>query len=141
MWTRRGVLELGLGSWLLSQGLPGLARAAATPKTTSLPRYFCFIYLGGGIDQILTTDPKSRSDLERWVDLPYAPKQVIETPHFPLGPHLAPLAPHSARLALINGVRTRTVSHQTGALQSSRMRTKASFHMPTIQDLVGSKRD
>ncbi|HTL33408.1 MAG TPA: DUF1501 domain-containing protein [Kofleriaceae bacterium] len=105
------------------------------------PRYFLVVYLGGGIDQILTTDPKKRSEIAPTTNRPYEDRDIIHEGGLRLGPFMAPMKRHAKRLTIINGIVTATVSHQTGALQHSRMKVGAEFEMPAIADLIGLYRD
>jgi hypothetical protein len=105
------------------------------------PRYFLSIYLGGGIDQILTTDPKRKSQIAATTDRPYQDREIISEGGLQLGPLMAPIRHHAKRLTIINGVVTATVSHQTGALQHSRMKIGNDWDMPALVDLIGLARD
>jgi len=138
MISRRNFVSLvGLAS--LGTIVRPWTRAAAAPSKRA--RYFLSFYLGGGIDQILTTDPKKRSQIAPTTDRPYGDKDIIAEGDMQLGPFMAPIRRHAKRLTIINGVVTATVSHQTGALQHSRMKLGADFEMPGIADLIGAHRD
>jgi hypothetical protein len=93
------------------------------------------------MDAIFTTDPKTRSEVEPWVDLPYGPNQIREAGGVRLGPHLAPLLPFADRLAVLNGVQVRTANHQTGRAQFHRLRTGVIDGMPGLLELIGRMRE
>jgi uncharacterized protein (DUF1501 family) len=112
---------------------------AATRRATS-PRYFLSLFLSGGIDAVFTTDPKTRADVEAWVDVPYAPSAIVDAGGLRLGPHFAPLAKHAPRMAIVNGVQVRTANHNTGREQLLRMRTGTRAEMPTIMQAIGLRK-
>jgi uncharacterized protein DUF1501 len=143
--TRRDVLKLGAMSCLLSQGIirRAIAETVPAPQPTSkkVPRYYLLIKLGGGHDAVLTTDPKARSEVESWVDVPYRSDAIVDAGKMTLGPQLAALRPYTSQLALINNVQTRTVNHPTGNRQFVRLRTSVSARMPSVLDIIGAARD
>lgn len=144
MWTRRDVLSLGLltgASWSLSTGLPRrtLAQPAA-PRTTPRARYTCIILLSGGIDPVYTLDPKLRDEVEAEVDLPYAPEAIVSSGEVKLGPHFAPLVRHAGKMAIVRGVALNTANHNTGLMQLLRLKTDVHAQMPSLLELIGSRR-
>ena len=142
MITRRNLLHwLGVGTALAASGIvpSRVRRSLASPS--SAPRNFLMILLQGGIDQILTTDPKTRSQIEPFVDRPYRDRDVITEAGVHLGPVLKPLRRHANRLTIVNAVLNATVSHQTGALQHSRLKIGNDLQMPSVVDLIGLHRD
>jgi hypothetical protein len=100
-----------------------------------------FVFLGGGIDAVCTTDPKLRVDVESGIDVPYGAADIVEAGPLLLGPHLRPLARWAPRLAIVNGVQVRTANHPTGAMQLLRMRTGVSRHIPSLAEILGVYRD
>lgn len=142
-WSRRDLLRAGLAAAIVSSTFTrGIAAPTPSRPSALKPRYFCIIYLGGGMDAVLTTDPKTRAEVEPLIDVPYPANAIIDTgAGVGVGPLLAPMVPHMSRLAVVNGVRTRTVSHQSGATQISRMRAGVAPEMPSICDILGSHRD
>ena len=118
---------------------PAWQTASAAPRKHA--RYFLGIYLGGGIDQILTTDAKKRTQIAPTTDRPYQDRDIISERGMHLGPLMAPVRRHAHKFTIINGVVTATVSHQTGALQHSRLKLGATFEMPAAVDLIGLHRD
>jgi uncharacterized protein (DUF1501 family) len=138
MWTRRDVLHLGLGPLALARA-PG--RAGARRGGQRPPAYVLFIVLGGGIDAVYTTDPKTRGEVEPDIDVPYEPSDIIATGNLRLGPHLAPLAPWAGRLAIVNNVQVRTAGHEPGFNQLLRMRMGHHARLPTLLEVIGEARD
>lgn len=134
---RRMMLKLAAGA-LVAARTP---LAAAAPSPTPGPRYFVFIFLSGGIDAIRTFDPKSRSEVEPWVDLPYASKDIVTSGNVTLAPDAAALAPLASRLAVVRGIEVSTAAHGPGAEHFDRMRTRGVAQMPTIYELLGKTRD
>lgn len=139
--TRRDLLRW-IGAASLLRAVGGGDRAVASVGGGTAPlRYFLLVYLGGGIDQILTTDPKTRSQIEPYVDRPYRDSDIISEGGLHLGPILKPLRRHAGQLTIVNGVLTATVSHQTGALQHTRLKIGSDLEMPSIVDLIGLHRE
>jgi hypothetical protein len=126
--------------------LPSLpALSAALPKVPSLrrpaPRYWIQILAAGGVDAIVTLDPKTPSDVERWVDLPYGANAIHEAAGIPLGPHFEGLRPVARELTILKGVAVSTANHPTGTTQYLRLRRGTDASAPTFLDLVGLHRD
>src|SRR5262245_48954950 len=140
MWNRRDVLKLGMSSWLLSRGLPRPVGAQPT-QIANKPRYYVFVMLAGGYDSVLTVDPKSKSEVESWVDVPYRSNDIVPAGGLALGPHFAPLAKWSQRMAIVNGVKVFTANHNSGGWQSHRLKTFVTESMPTITDILAGQRD
>jgi uncharacterized protein (DUF1501 family) len=141
MASRRDFLKIGLGSFLSLHGLARRASGAGSARPGRGPRYFVSIFLSGGIDAIYTTDPKAASEVESFVDVPYAKNAIVEAGDVRLGPHFAPLARHVSRLAIVNGIQVHTANHNTGTEQFVRMRTRTHPQMPPFFQLVGRHRD
>lgn len=57
------------------------------------------VNLNGGFDSVYATDPKLRTDVESWVDVPFSRDAIVTSGNLQLGPHFAPLAPFSGRMA------------------------------------------
>ncbi len=88
--------------------------AAALAKGTALaPRYQVLIVLAGGVDSVLTVDPKDVSRVRGKIDTGYTAAERIQGKRRLFGPLMGPLARHDERLALVHGVRMDTVSHET----------------------------
>lgn len=111
------------------------AAPATTPVTGSTPRYFLRVMMSGGIDPIYTVDPKTRSQVEPWVDRPYTANEIVEVGGIRLGPHFKQLASHAKRIAFLNSVEVETVAHQPAfviALAMSQTPTALPLH-----DVIG----
>ncbi|MBX7101758.1 MAG: DUF1501 domain-containing protein [Myxococcaceae bacterium] len=102
--------------------LPSLARATEAPRPRTAPKALVHILLQGGMDAILTTDPKERRELNPDIDLPYAPEDIRTVGATRVGPLFKVLEPWVPRLAILNGVQCSTVSHLTGVQQAKEMR-------------------
>jgi uncharacterized protein (DUF1501 family) len=141
MWNRRDILKLGLSSWLLSQGTSRSGRAQNPRSAATKPRYYVFVLLAGGYDSVLTVDPKTRSEVEQWVDVPYRSNEIVSAGGLALGPHFAPLAKWAPQMAIINGIRVETANHHYGAWQAHRLKIFVNESMPAITDILGGHRD
>jgi uncharacterized protein (DUF1501 family) len=141
MASRRDFLKIGLGSFLSLHGLARRASGAGSARPGRGPRYFASVFLSGGMDAIYTTNPKTPSEVESFVDVPYAKDAIVEAGGFRLGPHFAPLARHVSRMAIVNGIQIHTANHNTGTEQFVRMRTRTHPQMPPFFQLVGRHRD
>jgi hypothetical protein len=139
MVTRRELLKLSLGAALLSRSRGSHASRRASFKT----RYFVTVVLGGGIDAIMSTDPKSRAQVETWVDVPYNANEIVTRGRTPLGPLLAPLVQMKSplRAAILNGVLVATASHPAGLLHLARLKSGADRTEPTIHDVLSAHRE
>jgi len=127
----------GLAAALASLAVvPRLSRATAPRRTP----YHLFVMLGGGIDAILTLDPKTRTEVDPSVDLPYDARSIHSTGELTLGPNMVSLAPWAGRAAVLRGVLTSSVAHDPAVYQLLLMRRGiplGSKHV-TFLDLVGS---
>lgn len=99
------------------------------------------VFLSGGFDPVLTTDPKERSEAEPWVDIPYAQSAILNSGRIRLGPLFEPFARNGIRMSVLNGVKVNTANHHTGTLQFSRFRTGINDRAPTLLDILGARRD
>jgi hypothetical protein len=149
MLTRRQVLGTAAAASVLSglrlSGLLGVgprARAqAASRPSFAPPRYFVTVFLRGGIDAVYTTDPKTRSEVDADVDVPYGANDIVDAGKMQFGPHFRPLARWAPELAVVRGVQVTTANHETGAFQMMRLRTNVEPTMPSLQDIIGAHRD
>jgi hypothetical protein len=139
MWARRDVLRLGLASALLSVGMSGRTRPEYRPPVKA-PKYFVFVHLYGGMDAILTTNPRTRDSVDSSVDLPYEANAIKARGNACFGPALAPLTPFARDLVVINGVQVRTVGHQPGADQFVRLRLGSQGDLPSLFDILAEHR-
>jgi len=136
MLTRRDTLRLSAASWLLA----GVPRALAEPALTG-PRYFVTLFLRGGIDGVLTLDPKTRADVDAKVDVPYGPDQIVDAGTLQLGPQLSGLKPWASKLAIVKGIQVHIANHESGAYQLLRMRSGVTSNMPSLYELIGQRRE
>jgi hypothetical protein len=111
---------------------------AAKPGTG--PRYWIQIVPAGGIDAVLTTDPRTRTGVLAGVEVPYAPKDIVEGKGMQLGPHFKGLAAWSDKLAIVNGVRVNTANHETGMEQVARMRTRTTPRSNSVFEILAAHR-
>lgn len=127
----------GLAAGLASLAVvPRLSRATAPRRTP----YHLFVLLGGGIDAILTLDPKTRREVDPSVDLPYDARSIHSTGELTLGPDIVSLAPWAGRAAVLRGVLTSSVAHEPAVYQLLLMRRGIPLgakHV-TFLDLVGA---
>ncbi|MBK7861686.1 MAG: DUF1501 domain-containing protein [Archangiaceae bacterium] len=93
------------------------------------------------MDSAYTIDPKTRSEVDGWVDVPFAPSQLREAGELRFAPPFHPLLPFARHMAVLKGVELHTANHVTGQLQFVRMKTGVSRSMPSILDILGSTRD
>jgi uncharacterized protein (DUF1501 family) len=108
-------LAAGLASLTV---VPRLSRATARPRTP----YHLFVLLGGGIDAILSLDPKTKSEVDPSVDLPYDARGIHSTGELAFGPNMVSLAPWAGRAAVLRGVLTSSVAHPPAIAQLMLMR-------------------
>src|SRR3954469_12114402 len=97
----------------LAAGLASLAVVPRSSRATARPRtpYHLFVLLGGGIDAILSLDPKTRAEVDPSVDLPYDARSIHSTGELAFGPNMVSLAPWAGRAAVLRGVLTSSVAH------------------------------
>jgi uncharacterized protein (DUF1501 family) len=149
--SRRDLLRAGLGAsvaGLLGAALPSLGcRRKVSPEevvarrpSAKGPRYYIQILLSGGHDTLYTTDPKTPAQVDPHVALP-AQNKVVTHGDLRLGPQFAKLERFAGRLAVVNGVQTRTVNHDTGFNQYFRLATNVNAATPTVLDILGARRD
>jgi uncharacterized protein (DUF1501 family) len=127
----------GLAAGLASLAVvPRLSRATAPQRTP----YHLFVLLGGGIDAILTLDPKTRTEVDPSVDLPYDARSIHSTGELTLGPNMVSFAPWAGRAAVLRGVLTSSVAHDPAIYQLLLMRRGIPLggNHVTFLDLVGA---
>jgi uncharacterized protein (DUF1501 family) len=137
-------LSLGRRQFLRLAALATLARPSlgwADARPRKGPRRYLSVLLSGGIDAVYSADPKTRAEVEPWVDVPYPASAIVEAGGLLLGPHFAPLAPFAKRLAILKGVRVRTANHNTGTEQFARMKTNTVPEMPTLLQILGEQKE
>ena len=112
--TRRqflgGAASIAVSASMVSR----VARAANAPFVRGKPRALVQIFLRGGIDSILMTDPKRKVEVASNIDVPYAETDILRIGGVSVGPCLRDLERFLPRLTILNGVVGSTVSHETG---------------------------
>lgn len=136
MWTRRDFLKASAvaGAAMTLSRWEKPAGAASIPRR---PRRLVQIRLTGGIDGILSTDPKTRRDVLPEIDLPYDDTAILESKGFRLGPLCHWLEPYLHKTAIINGVICSTVAHATGTRQVRQMRRVYPIGSPGMSSVLG----
>lgn len=121
-------------SFLAGSGAAALATTLGTPgalaATTSAtrPRFLVQLFLRGGIDAILTTDPKLRDQVDPEVDLPYDEQQIIDLGTHRIGPLFAQLRDEVPAMAIVNAIDHGTVAHDYGLNNIVHMRRLYPLH-------------
>jgi uncharacterized protein (DUF1501 family) len=142
MIDRRGFLirSAAVAGTLLA--VPRSVARAAARAAPGRPRALIQIVLPGGMDALLTTDPKPRSELAPLIDVPYAWEDIALAPSGRprFGPLMRPILPLASRIAVVNGVVGATVSHTTGEAQLKQLRRTFAPKAPEITQLVGALR-
>ena len=138
--TRRNILKWGIAGGL-SASLPLLGRhekavASTGRRTHGRPRYVVTIMPAGGLDTVLTVDPKSRAEVEHWVDVPYASNEIVDAHGVPMGPLCGELTRWSSKLAILKGVRMGAVNHPGGTWNLMRLRPNSTPDMPAFLEIV-----
>src|SRR5215813_3010614 len=138
MITRRGLIRgiagAGLASLLIRNRGRGKAFAQST-RGSQRPRYFVNIIMGGGVDPVYTADPKTRSEVDKDIDIPFEASEITQAAGLKLGPHWRPLAPIAADLLVLRGVHVGTANHEMGLATAVRMRTAVELGMPSVIDV------
>ena len=129
---------VGGAAGALACALRPTGRSHAAPRKA--PRALVIVQLSGGMDPIMTLDPKTPSEVESWVDNPVRAADIIEAGNIRLGPQLAPLARWAPKMAVVHGVQVESVNHASAIWQLVRMKTVVSERMPGILDLVARHR-
>jgi hypothetical protein len=105
------------------------------------PRAFVQLVLHGGLDAVLTTNPRTASEVEPGIDVPYRADEIVDAGSLRLGPHFLPLRGVADGLAIVNGVQVQTANHNSGSRQIIRLKTGVDRRMPALLQLVGDQRD
>jgi uncharacterized protein (DUF1501 family) len=135
--NRRSFLSgvVGAGVALRLRSVAGAAQASPAGRR---PRMLIHILAQGGIDAILTTNPKSKSSIDPRVDLPYGEREITESGPVALGPLFAPLAPYLKHAAILNGVAGGTVAHLYGVRQAHQLRSRFPSGSPGLTGTIGA---
>jgi uncharacterized protein (DUF1501 family) len=135
--TRRsflGAALAGTASTLLSE-----QASAWDGSLGSLHRqYVVSIFLWGGLDGVLTVDPKDAATVGSRIEPGYRADERRQGAHRLYGPFMGELVRHDAELCLVHGVRTDTVAHPLGQRFVQRGRAKASAREPWLGDVLGA---
>src|SRR5579871_5259809 len=113
--SRRDLLK-----WALLTPSSTLAATAGTSpwngadEQAPRPHYIVLIHLSGGVDTVLTVDPKISAASGGSIDCGYGPDERIRGKRRFYGPQIGPLIRHESDLCLIHGVRIDTVAHPDG---------------------------
>ena len=111
-WSRRQLLQAAAAGAAAALCPVAPRRAVATGRTA--PTKLVHVFLRGGFDAILTTDPKVGKDVDATIDIPYAANQIIDVGGARVGPLFAGMKQHVPAMAMLNGVDNGTVGHGTG---------------------------
>lgn len=116
----------------------GLPRAHAS--TARRPTAFVQLFLHGGIDQILTTNPRRRGEVDPRVDVPYEEHDIVTQGGVRVGPLLAGLGPLLERVAIVSGVRVMSLAHKTATDNVRQMRSLVvNDQDPGIATTIGAR--
>jgi hypothetical protein len=101
-------------------------------------QYVVSIFLWGGLDGVLTVDPKDATTSGSRIEPGYRADERLPGTHRLYGPLMGELLRHDADLCLVHGVRTDTVAHPLGQRFVQRGRVKASASAPELGALLGA---
>ncbi|KFE65302.1 DUF1501 domain-containing protein [Hyalangium minutum] len=135
--TRRSLLGAALAGTAGSL-LPGQASAWNGSLGSSPRQYVVSVFLWGGLDGVLTVDPKDAALTRGRIEPGYRADERRQGTHRMFGPLVGDLLRHDAALCLIHGVRTDTELHPVGERTAQRGRVKASAHEPWLGELLGA---
>lgn len=133
--TRRTFLGAALAGSAGSL-LPGPVQAW---KDGAAPRqYVVSIFLWGGLDGVLTVDPKDVTATGGRIEPGYRADERRQGTHRLFGPFIGGLLRHDADLCLVHGVRTATMAHPVGERTVRHGRTKPAANAPLLGELLGA---
>lgn len=118
--------------------LPGQALAWDGALGGSRRQYVVSVFLWGGLDGVLTFDPKDAALTHGRIEPGYRSDERQKGTHRLFGPLMGGLLRHDADLCLVQGVRTDTEFHPIGERTVQRGRVKASAQDPWLGDLLGA---
>ncbi|WP_224370153.1 DUF1501 domain-containing protein [Hyalangium versicolor] len=135
--TRRSLLGAAVagtaGTLLSGQGSVSEGLLGSSPR-----QYVVNIFLWGGLDGVLTVDPKDATASGHRIQPGYRPDERRQGSHRLFGPLMGALSRHDAELCLVHGVRTETLAHPLGERFVRRGRVKASARAPWLGELLGA---
>jgi hypothetical protein len=135
--TRRSFLGAALAGTAGSL-LPGSVPDWNDPWGSSHRQYVVNIFLWGGLDGVLTVDPKDATASGGRIEPGYRAGERLQGTHRLFGPLIGGLLRHDAGLCLVHGVRTGTVAHPLGERTAQRGRVNAPTSAPWLGDLLGA---
>lgn len=135
--TRRSLLGAALAGTAGSL-LPGQASAWDGVLGGAHRQYVVNVYLWGGLDGVLTVDPKDAALTGGRIEPGYRSDERQKGAHRLFGPLMGGLLRHDADLCLVHGVRTDTELHPIGERSVQRGRVKASVQAPWLGDVLGA---
>jgi hypothetical protein len=122
----------------LAAGLGARQRVAAADQRADEPRrHLVTIVLSGGVDCVLTIDPKDPSTGSQ-VECGYKASERLRGKRRFYGPLMGDLMRHEESLCLIHGVRSDTVAHMNGLAMIYRGTIDLSPSTPWIGDVIGA---
>jgi hypothetical protein len=130
--TRRGFLQLA-GGVALASALPSPAFAAGVKRPKKLVHFF----LKGGMDAVMSTDPRVRKDADAIVNIPYAEHEIKTIGPHRVAPAFAALGAYLPRMAIVNGVACGTVAHETGEMAIHHMQRSYLQHGRALVGTIG----
>lgn len=135
--TRRSLLGAALAGTAGSL-VAGPASAWDGSLGASRRQYVVSVFLWGGLDGVLTVDPKDAALTGESIEPGYRSDERRHGTHRLFGPLIGGLLRHDAELCLVHGVRTDTELHPIGERTVQRGRVKASVHDPWLGDVLGA---
>jgi hypothetical protein len=143
MFTRRAVLRSLAAGALALGARPAfrIAPASAQGVKRSRPRFYIQVIPSGGMDAVWGADPKTRSDVEKSIDVPYDANKIIDAKVAHLAPGFAPLAKWMPRLAIVNAFRQNSANHPAGLVHATCCMNNATPGLPSMLELLGTRRD
>jgi uncharacterized protein (DUF1501 family) len=135
--TRRSFLGAALAG-TAGTLLPGHESAWSEPLGAPHRQYVVNILLWGGLDGVLTVDPKDATAARGRIEPGYRPEERRQGTQRLYGPLMGALLQHDADLCLVHGVRTDTVVHPLAERFVQRGRVRAAASDPWLGDLLGA---
>src|SRR5207253_2475417 len=114
---------------------PAPARSGGAKEARARPHYMVQVVLAGGVDAVLTVDPKTSGP---GIDPGYREQERLRGKRRMYGPLFKELLRHEGDLSLVHGVRVDTVSHPEGHLMLLKGRVTSSESAPFAGDQLGA---
>jgi uncharacterized protein (DUF1501 family) len=109
---------LGCGSTVFDR----VAHALPNAQRPGRPRALVQVLLRGGMDQMLTTDPKTPREVVSRIPIPYSESDIRMIGGGRFGPNVKPIERWLPRATVLNGILCSTVSHPAGEQNIHEMR-------------------